>query len=275
MALALPLADSSLAEWESNGYTQMLGQNIAREVLTKFHRRFPGGFINSGNVGITETWPWGEGEPPARAALGCSACAALPDGKSMIILEKTVCVKECAFDSLRTIGWKIPNDVHNGYKRTFIWERGSADLKKGFPSEVIDTGSSWLTVEGELSFVLGYGADSFKIHIPELPMGPIKSCQYMRSLYMNEICGRVEDDLSYRYMPGDIIADTGYAVMTGVSAGECPNYTLEKVESDDALRVVRFTTPEAVWLFAANFGDRELLWEKRSIAPGACELIEL
>jgi hypothetical protein len=76
-------------------------------------------------------------------------------------------------------------------------------------------------------------------------------------------------------MPGAIIADTGYAVMTGVSAGECPNYTLEKVESDEALRVVRFTTPEGVWLFAANFGDKELLWEKRSIAPGACELIEL
>ena len=275
MALALPLADSSLAEWESNGYTQMLGQNIGREVLTKFHRRFPGGFINSGNVGIVETWPWGEGEPPARAALGRSACAALPDGKSMIILEKTVCVKECAFDSLRTIGWKIPNDVHNGFERSFSWERGSANLKKGFEPEVIDTYSRWLTVEGELSFVLGYGADSFKIHIPELPMGPIKSCQYMRSLYMNEICGRVEEDLSYRYMPGDIIADTGYAVMTGVTADECRSYALEKVESDEALRVVRFTTPEGVWLFAANFSDSDVSWENEVISAGACTLKKL
>jgi hypothetical protein len=275
MVLALPLSDSSLAEWESNGFTQMQGQNIGREFVSGFHRSFEGGFINSGAAAIVECWPWGEGEAPAKIAISRTACAALPDGKSMIVLEKTQCIKECAFDSLRTIGWKIPNDVFNDHDRAFIWERGSANLKKGFDPEVIDTNSSWITVEGELSFVLGYGADSFKIHIPELPMGPIKSCQYMRSLYMNEICGRVEKDLGRRYFPGDILSDVGYAVMTGVSADECKNYALSSVESSGELRVVKLTTPERSWLFAANFIDEAVSWEGEVIAPGACSLKQI
>ena len=272
MALALPLSDSSLAEWESNGYSQMQGQNIGRENLANFHRTFPGGFINSGMIGVVECWPWGEGEAPATVALGRSACAALPDGKSMIILEKTQCIKECAFNSHRTIGWKIPNDVHNDYERSFQWEKGSANLKKGFAPEVIDTRSPWITVEDQLSFVLGYGADSFKIHIPELPMGAIKSCQYMTSLYMNEICGSVEKDLSRRHMPGEILADTGYALMAGVSADEIRGYKLEKVECDEKLRAVKFTTPEGIWLFAANFSDETLVWENETLPAGECIL---
>ncbi len=275
MALALTLDDSSLAEWQSNGFTQMQGHNIFPENASKFHEEFPGGFITSGSVRFIECEPWGEGEAPMQVALGRTACAALPDGKSMIVLEKTVCVKECALSSLRSIGWKIPNDVHNGYTRSFSWEHGSANLKKGFAPETIDTGSSWLTVEDKLFFLLGYGADSFKIYIPEKPMGCIKSCRYMTSLYMNEICGSVIEDEERRIMPGEVMSDTGYAVMADVPTDKCKEYSLELVESSGDIRCVKFTSPAGTWLFAANFGDEEIVWEGKSLAAAECALKQL
>lgn len=272
MALALPVADSSLAEWHGNGYAQLAAHNVICENVSKFHSVFPGGFINSGESRFIEAAPWGEGEKPVAVASSYSACAALPDGKSMLILEKTVAVKEHALSSLRTIGWKIPNDVHNDFERSFRWERGSANLKKGFAPEVIDTCSRWINVEDKLSFVLGYGADSFKIHVPESSMGCIKSFPAMTSLYMNEICGSVENDETRRRMPGEVLADTGYAVIADLRADDTAGYAVRKIDTGGDLRAVEFTSPEGTWRFAANFGRESVLWEEEVIPSGECLL---
>ena len=94
VALALPLADSSLAEWCGNGHAQILGRASLYHEISKFNRSFKGGFISSGDAEITERYPVGEGEGLYVIANSSAACAALPDGKSMIILEKAHVVKE-------------------------------------------------------------------------------------------------------------------------------------------------------------------------------------
>ena len=60
--------------------------------------------------------------------------------------------------------------------------------------------------------------------------------------------------------------------MAGVSADEVRGYKLEKVECDEKLRAVKFTTPEGIWLFAANFSDETLVWENETLPAGECIL---
>ena len=130
-------------------------------------------------------------------------------------------------------------------------------------------------MDDKVSFLLGYGADSLKIYAPRESLSVIKSFPGMTSLYVNSVCGKVETDEKHRFMPGEILADTGYAVLAGVTFEESSKYTLRLLEKEGALRAVEFTTPAGVWQFAANFGDDEILWQGEKIAPGACTLKQL
>ena len=225
---------------------------------------------------ITEIYPFGEGESIYTIAESFSACAALPDGKSMIVLEYAHAVKEHFLYSLRTIGWKVPNDIHNGKKRTFHYGNEICELASYSGAGVLDTRSKHVNIEDKISVVLGYGSDSLKIYAPEQAMGVIKTCRFMTSLYVNEICGSVEDTPARRRMPGDVLADTGYAVISGVSAEEGVKYKLTRLDSPENTRAVELTTPDnKVYRFIANFGSTPVSWCGNDIASGKCCLISL
>ena len=272
--MAHPLDDSSLAEWGGNGHANILARASVFSDKARFNRQFPGGFINSGSTDITEAYPFGEGEAAYVIAKTSSACAALPDGKTMIVLEYAKAVKEHSLYSLRTIGWQVPNDVYNGKKRTFFLGDRSCELEAHSGRGVIDTESNHVNIANRISLVLGYGADSLKIYAPNRSMGIIKSCRFMSSLYVNEICGNVEDDPAIRRMPGDILADTGYAVISDITASEGEKYKLTRLDAPELLRAVELTTPDGkTFRFAANFGDVPAEWENKVIEPGQCILI--
>ena len=273
VALAMTLEDSSMAEWSGNGFSQFTGHKMGVENLFNYRKSFPGGFVNSGIAQAVENQPWGEGERPYPVYDVRSACAALPDGRSMIILEKSCCIKEHALASFVSMGWRVPNDVHNKCVRTFTWENGSVTLEKSSGKGVIDTGCRRLSVEGKLGFVLGYGADSFKIHAPVESLSVIKGFPAMTSLYVNEICGHVDKNEKHRNFPGDVLADTGYAVIAGATLEESRKYQLELFESTPELRAVKFTTPEGVWLFGANFSDQKIKWQGEELPAGHCRLV--
>ena len=107
-------------------------------------------------------------------------------------------------------------------------------------------------------------------------MGVIKSCREFKSLYINEICGDVVEDVRRRRMPGEVLADTGYAVIAGVDFQQGKNYSLRRLETPETVRAVEYSTPDAGnWLFAANFGETAVTWNGDSIAPGECFLKQL
>ena len=271
-----PLDDSSLAEWGTNGHAKILARASIFSDKTRFNKQFPGGFINSGSTDITELYPFGEGESAYVIAQTSSACAALPDGKSMIVLEYAKAVKEHFLFSLRTIGWQVPNDVYNGKTRTFFWGNESCTLESHSGRGVIDTHSTCVNIENRISLVLGYGAESLKIYAPVQSMGVIKSCRFMSSLYVNEICGDVEDNPAIRRMPGSILADTGYAVISDATKEEGEKYKLIRLDAPENMRAVELTTPGGkIFRFAANFGETSAEWENTVIAPGRCHLIEM
>ena len=268
------LADSSLAEWCGNGHAQIIGRASVCHDMEKFNASIPGGFINSGKTQITEIYPFGEGESIYTIAESSAACAALPDGKTMIVLEYARTVKEHFLYSLRSIGWKVPNDIHNGRKRTFYYGNKSCELASHSGAGIIDTHSKHVNIENTSSVILGYGSESLKIYAPAQAMGVIKTCRFMTSLYVNEICASVEEDPARRRMPGDVLADTGYAVVSGVAASEGEKYKLTRLDSPENTRAVELTTPDnKVYRFIANFGSTPVSWLDSVISPGECRLI--
>lgn len=48
-----------------------------------------------------------------------TACAALPDGKTMLFLEYAVMTKEATIDEIKGMSLKMPNDLFNGGKRVY------------------------------------------------------------------------------------------------------------------------------------------------------------
>ena len=275
MVLAHPLFESDLAEWHSNGHAQYEGHFICQLLPEKSYRRqFQKGFINSGKILYAEGNPWGEGEGKYNILQSQSACAALPDGKSMIVLEQVQVLKEHALNQFRSIGWQVPNDVHNGESRTFYGENFTRTITRRSGDGVIDTKSRWVNVDNKITLVLGYGADSFKINAPSEDRGNLKYCRDMTSLYVNEICGTVENTPRVRRMPGEILADTGYAVIADSSADDGKRYSLKHLPTEGALRVVQFTAPDGKnWQFAANFGTETVFWNNTQIHAGECLLV--
>ena len=273
MILAHPLSDSSLAEWHGNGHSQFEGHFVAAKYPENiFRKSIPGGFLNSAAIKFFEAGPWGEGEGRYETIGSQGACAALPDGKSIIVLEHTVVLKEHSLTSLRTIGWQVPNDLFNGNTRTFYGKDFKQEVSRR-SGKVIETGSRWLNVDHRITLVLGYGAESFKIHAPAEDTGNLKYCRQMTSLHVNEICGNVELTPRVRRMPGDVLADTGYLVIAGSTAEEGSKYSVKQIKTEGLLRAVEVTAPDGRrWQFAANFGTEPAAWNSETIPAGQCTL---
>ena len=76
-------------------------------------------------------------------------------------------------------------------------------------------------------------------------------------------------------MSGDVLSDSSYAVIAGAAAAESGAYKLERLTAPEDLRVVQYTADGRSWIFAANFGDSEQVWEDQTIPAGECILKEI
>lgn len=276
MALAVPTNESNLAEWTGNGFTQIQNHFVLPISTAGFHKSFPGGFVSSGSTEYEEKNCWGEGEGMFRniVAVSQSACAALPDGKTMLVLEKVTACKAFNPISWRGIGWKVPNDQLNNEARIYRGENFELKLNKLSGKGAIETNSRWLNVDDKLTLLLGYGADSLKIYAPAERLAIIKNARAMSSLYVEEICSRVEKDITCFWQTGEVLSDTGYAAIAGITAGESADYKLQQLTTDNPdLRVVEFTADNGrKWQFAANFGTDCAEWQGEKIPAGECRL---
>ncbi len=277
--LALPEDSSDLAEWGGNGLAKVpiIGyRTISIKEKPAFQKVFNGSFIHSAVQSWQDIITRGEGKPKCKTAQSQYACAALPDGKSMIVLEKVTALVEHPRNSMRSISWKIPNDVHNKYMRTFYGRNFSTSLRCMENRGAIDTASRWLNVDDKLTLLLGYGAESLKIYAPSEAAAALMlglGENDMPTLYLNEICAEIINDPLTSFMPNEVMADTAYAVIASCTAAESSNYRLEKLPAPPEIRAVRFTNSDGkTWCFAANFSDNDVLYQNNTIPAGECML---
>ncbi|MBR4666613.1 MAG: hypothetical protein IKO93_22280, partial [Lentisphaeria bacterium] len=134
----------------------------------------------------------------------------------------------------------------------------------------------WLNVDDKSTLLLGYGADSLKIHAPASSGAGILLAlgeNDLPTLYLNEICGSIIHEPFASFMPGEVMADTGYAVIADCRAAESRHYSLEKLDAPDDIRAVAFTGLRQRWIFAANFSETDIVWHNNMIQAGGCIII--
>lgn len=268
VVLCTPAERSDLAEWGGNGFAQLDAHALISSCISNFHKTIPGGFLNAGTTRWLEHAPWGEGEGEYAIAESRSAVAALPDGCSLIVLEQLRIIKECTLESVRGLGWKLPNDIFNGMIRHIQGNGFSREFHGCSGEQIIDTGSQWLNADNVFSIVLGYGADSLKVYSPAERSGALYYARALKSLYVHEICtGMTKTDR--RRMPGELLADTGYAAIAGITAADTVGLDMRRLELPDPLRAVEFNAPDGhCYRFIANFGDAPA----GTLCPGECTL---
>ena len=70
-------------------------------------------------------------------------------------------------------------------------------------------------------------------------------------------------------MPGELLADTGYAAIAGITAADTAGLEMRRLELPEPLRAVEFNAPDGHrYRFTANFGDAPA----GTLRPGECAL---
>ncbi len=251
-AICVPPHRSDMAEWQCNLRGEL------RTVVNQFpvygpheHQLFDGGFLNSGECEWRQLAPLGEGEGEYHYARQQTVCAALPDGKTMLVMDYAVITKEITLQLIKGLGLKMPNDLFNGSKRHYQGNNFD-EVLPGNPgrddSRIID--SDYLVIDGELSVQNVYGSDKLTLYRPAEPQIIIRKPHgpWLHSLYADEICS-VFTPGPRRYRPGTVVIDCGAAVTAGNRPGQA-----KRIKSG-----MEYTTPDGTkYLLTASFDGGDL-----------------
>jgi hypothetical protein len=277
--LCVPPGDGSMAEWSLNlcPVVRFMGDDEAQPGK---HRRLLGhqlaslggdGFVTCGAVMEGVNTSFGEGSSCTDQAVTHLAFAALPDGHTCLCLQYVVAAADRVgyLMELKDLHLAIPNDLFNGYRRTVWSSAGRTDLHA--PPEADQTlaiPGRWLNVDDRLGVVALYGGDRLLINRSATRRGG----RY-RSLFVEEVCMHVGQELT-RCRPGAILADIGFAVVSGVTA-ECTAHVCGGAIpfAQEGLRGAWVDGANGNrYALVANFGatqqESQVLGETLRLAPG-------
>lgn len=273
--LCLPLDRSDLAEWQ---------HNLAGELATPADcRTFPirhafeetaGGWTGSGEVEWRTVPPLAEGEAEYAFARQQLAVAALPDGKTMLIFDRTVITKETTITAAYGVNLKIPNDFFNGLERRYAGADFTARLP-GRPKAADDraTGSRILNIDGRLSVFLLYGGGELTIVRPPEPIVRLTRYPYLPSLYADRIAVPAPPR---RRRSGEVVIDCGYAVAADTTAAAALSSRFRALALPGLGRGAEFTAFDGVtYRFLANFGDTPIAVDGAELPGGGVRLLAL
>lgn len=238
--ICVPADRSDMAEWQ---------RNLCGELITPVnqfpaffephkHQLFEGGFLNSGESTWQQASPLGEGEGDYSFARQQTVCAALPDGRTMLVLDYAAITKEVTLKLVKGLNLKIPNDLFNNSVRHY--RGGNFDEKlAGNPgrndTRIVD--SDYLVIDGVLSVLNVYGSEKLTLYRPAEPSIILRKAHgpWMHSLYADEICSVFHEGFR-RYRPHEIAIDCGTAVSAGGEPGRA-----RRLELPGQLRGVEYT----------------------------------
>ncbi len=221
--LCVPPEDSSMAEWSLNlcPVLRFLGddgtQSNAHRRLLHHHIAPLGndGFVTCGAVMEGVNASMGEAGFCTDQAVTHIAFAALPDGRTCLCLQYVVAAADRVgyLEERKDLHLVIPNDLFNGYRREVFSSAGRTVLVS--PPERDETLAllgCWLNVDDRLGVVALYGGDGLLVD-----RSTARRAGRYQSLFTEEICLHVGHELT-RCRPGSVLADVGFAVLSGVTA---------------------------------------------------------
>lgn len=264
--LCLPLDRSDMAEWDLN-LTGYIGCHFMVEDGDAFIKKSAkqDAFTYVRKTVVSERAPMGEGEEIYQVAERRYACAALPDGKTLLVLERVKMLKETTFTfGFRSLHCCIPNDVYNDKQRVWSTPEAAFTTKNLHgKNELLETGSTVLNCDGAVSFfALGENTASFKIK-QSAKQNVFLQCG-LWSMYADEVCMDATLD-PIRSEPGTILYDTVCAVAadTDSVAPRANSVT----ENGDVREVTFFAFDGKTYTFKVDFStcDAQLLCEGETV----------
>lgn len=249
--LCVPAERSDLAEWQESLHGNLdTTVNPATEATNFEMHPFPGGFLTWGESFHREASPLGEGELSHPFARHLSAVAALPDRKTLLVLEYAQMTAETTLEAVCGLSWKLPNDLYNdGIRRIRTTERQFQYTGPSGREETFFLGSS-ATVDEALTATILYGESPLALRRTSGRNIRLKYAPALLSLYAEELCRECRTG-NFRPRAGEVLFDSGSAVSTGATGA-----TPIACRQTGTLRQVRVRGCDAAeYLMAANWGD--------------------
>ncbi|MDD3153453.1 MAG: hypothetical protein PHS41_01190 [Victivallaceae bacterium] len=279
MALCLAADRSDMAEWQSNFFFNFGLHRNQHHVLRHNILRGKDQFVGTSVTEWSEEEPYGEGEEVYRVIRSYAAVAGLPDGKTLLVCEYVIAIKDATLDFRQTVNWQLPNDCFNGGKR---WYRGGNNFtcttaSRPGQSLLIPTHTTLLHVDGTTLESI-YGVEQFFIRQRETPaiVGQSMRARKLHSLFTDEICGEYHP--SARVKKGACLADTAFCITADTqweqsiaNAGKT-----QQLPTEGLLRAMLCRGVNRVqYGFAVNFDTVAHKEFNRTLSPGEAILVEI
>jgi hypothetical protein len=247
--MCLPPNGSSLAEWRRNlaGAIEGLGTINVSDPVRFRDWSYPGGFATIGTLDVRSSRFVAEGQQPESLALQHIAFAALPDNRTVAVMQYAVAANRAYISQLRGLYLHVPNDVYNGYSRTYETAAGTieADGRSDEPRyAAFDSG--WLNVDGRLGVVRAYGPrlglygpgrrnialKQYEWNDQSLDIGLLRTDQIVQEFV----------DTAQIFDRGATLLDNGFSVLAGTDAVETAAAAAERAvfQVDTASSCVRW-----------------------------------
>jgi hypothetical protein len=209
-----------MAEWSLNlsPVVRFMGDEQPgrhRRVLACDVAQFDGGFVTCGSVMEGCNVTVDEGARCTDQARSNMAFAALPDGRTCVCIQYVVAASDRVvyIAELRDLHLVVPNDMFNQSRR-MIWS-AAGEMPLSSPpdrDELREVAGRWLNFDDSLGVVLLSGGDRLLID-----RSTARRAGQYRSLFTEEVCAHVRTGTE-RCMPGEVLADIGFAVLSGGTA---------------------------------------------------------
>lgn len=255
--------------WPTNGLVRTFTQD-------DFGRGFRMDFI----CDVNEQALMGEGEKTRNVATRRMQVEALSDGATLAIHERvTMNASETLPRGFHALHLMIPNDVHNGFVRTFRGGSFAATYDRPpAADETIETGSRVLTVDDKLSVFAVKGRD-LRIRRTARPATVFRNARYLRD-FPTERAEEVVMDADFgphRARYGETLYDVVYLVSTcdGATAARMAasvrwdeeSGTLTLTAADGRARTVSFDAAPSVPEVVRRISEQFLSTEPEAYRP--------
>lgn len=254
VALCVPRTGSDFAEWQGNLAPALEGTLIRNNPQSGFVHAFPGGFVATACAHAVEQGHIGEGEESYPVAEVHTAVAALPDGATLLCLQRARMLKDAQLTSVYGLNLLVPNDVFNGRLRTLRAPGLTLRLEAPAPrNETIPLHADGASIDDAL-YVRALGGATEADRTLALRRETEQNILMHRglprpgSLYAERICTV--------HHTGTRLWRCGEAPVDGASAASTAPDTLRQAvwSAQGDVRTVHVTAADGTqWLFAANF----------------------
>lgn len=273
IALCVPADCSDMAEWQGNLSSRIVMNRAGSTLLHSAGTQEEDQFTHNCKFVWYNDLPLGEGEQKYPIAETCSAVAALPDRKTLVVIERCRAIKEEVFEEIIPLQFSMPNDLFNGGVRRYTGENFDI-VSKMLPDTESDTDTRCrkLAIDGRVTVCALAENDTLHLIKPASRSAHVIDKKTLKSLYIDYISPA--GVMKYRFArPGEVFSDTAVAVAVDAPENFCSD---AKFSSDGDLRTVEITGADSKrYVFAANFGDAPVKFLNVELAPQSSILTEV